>query len=223
MAAPSANRLKFTPRTLERDVRLPGRGDETRQTRYWDAEARGLGLLVSSGGAKTFISRYKAPSGKWLTRTLGRYGTELTIEQARAMAAKDQADAKQGIDPRQGRGPAQGAETFGGVAGEFLVRHVGLDPANRHVKTKLRTDKLRTDYEIRRILKTYILPSWAERPFSSIKRAEVIEMLDRVEDENGARQADMCLAIVRTHELVREPSRRLPLADRQGHGPLQGR
>jgi integrase len=69
------------------------------------------------------------------------------------------------------------------VADEFLKRHVA--------------GKLRTEPEIRRILDVYVKPRWADRPFAEIKRGDVRDLLDRIEDNHGPRQADMVLAILR--------------------------
>ena len=44
----------------------------------------------------------------------------------------------------------------------------------------------------------HVLPVWGDRPFLSIRRSDVATLLDRVEDNHGARQADMVLTVVRS-------------------------
>ena len=56
---------------------------------------------------------------------------------------------------------------------------------------------MRSQYEIERILKKYIYPRWEHRPFREIRRTDVASLLDQVADNNGARQADVCLAVIR--------------------------
>jgi integrase len=75
-------------------------------------------------------------------------------------------------------------DSFEGVAWEWFKRHV--------VKRGLRSG-----FELERFLKSNIIPVWAGRDFASIKRGDVAKLLDRIEDENGARQADYALAVVR--------------------------
>jgi integrase len=57
--------------------------------------------------------------------------------------------------------------------------------------------KLRSKAEIERCLNTYVYPDWQDRPFQELRRADVTALLDKIQDKNGARQADLVLAIVR--------------------------
>ena len=75
-------------------------------------------------------------------------------------------------------------ETFAAVAANFLKRHVA------------RTG-LRSRPEIERLLASLVLPAWRDREFVSIGRSDVTALIDKIEDHNGARQADYVLAITR--------------------------
>jgi integrase len=75
----------------------------------WDSKLSGFGIQIGTGGAKTFIIRYRAEGGGRTARrpqmTVGRFGT-LTVEQGRAQAKKLLAAATIGEDPageRQGK------------------------------------------------------------------------------------------------------------------------
>ena len=46
-------------------------------------------------------------------------------------------------------------------------------------------------------MKQHLYPAWSGRDLASIKRADVASLLDHIEDEHGARQADYALAVVR--------------------------
>ena len=45
---------------------------------------------------------------------------------------------------------------------------------------------------------SHVLPAWRGRAFMSIRRSEVAELLDKVEDTHGARAADYVLNVVRS-------------------------
>src|SRR5262249_36226403 len=51
--------------------------------------------------------------------------------------------------------------------------------------------------EITRLLTMHVFPAWKGRAFTSIRRSDVTDLLDHVEDSHGARQADYCLSVVR--------------------------
>jgi integrase len=70
---------------------------------------------------------------------------------------------------------------------------VAADWLERHVEAK----SLRSNPEINRFLNPHILPARKDREFASIRRSDVAALLDKVEDNQGARQADHVLAIVR--------------------------
>jgi hypothetical protein len=66
------------------------------------------------------------------------------------------------------------------VAENFLVCHV-------------KAKKLRSQYDIECILNNLVYPRWQDRPLEEIRRSEVADPLDAVENENGARQADVII------------------------------
>lgn len=46
-------------------------------------------------------------------------------------------------------------------------------------------------------MKQHLYTAWSGRDLTSIKRADVATLLDHIEDEHGARQADYALSVVR--------------------------
>jgi integrase len=50
---------------------------------------------------------------------------------------------------------------------------------------------------VTRLLGAHVYPAWGGRDFLGIRRSDVAELLDEVEDDHGARQADYVLAITR--------------------------
>jgi len=79
--------------------------------------------------------------------------------------------------------PAQ--DSFAVVAENWIKRHVVARG-------------LRSKDEIERSLAKYVLPSWRDRSFTEIKRRDVALLLDDIEDNHGARQADAVLTIIRS-------------------------
>ena len=71
------------------------------------------------------------------------------------------------------------------------------DVANNFIKRHVEASKLRSQPEIERCLNKYVYPAWEHRAFREIKRGDVADLLDRIEDRHGARQADLVLAIIR--------------------------
>jgi integrase len=57
---------------------------------------------------------------------------------------------------------------------------------------------LRTAREMRRIVDKYILPHWADRIFTEIKRSDIAKLLDAIEDRHGASVADHVLTTLRS-------------------------
>jgi len=84
---------------------------------------------------------------------------------------------------------------------KWLKRHVGLDLDAQAVDDDNEGDKegkLRTAHEIRRIIKKYVLPHWAEKSFFDIKRSDIAALLDHIEDKHGAAVADGTLTVLRS-------------------------
>ena len=110
------------------------------------------------------------------THKLGRY-PHLKLKEARDAARVFLADPQKGL-ARADTG------SFREVAENFVKRHVAAS-------------KLRSQPEIERCLKVYIYPAWEGKPFRELTRDDVAELLDDIEDQHGARQADLVLAIIR--------------------------
>jgi integrase len=167
-----------------RNLKPPKLGDRPRQHVYLDNIERGLSLVlvVSYGGTKTFRALTYV-NGKARTHKLGTY-PQMTVKQARAMAhdywenpQKFAAQAKVG--------------SFKDVADNWIKRHVDANG-------------LRSARDIKRQLNKYVYPKWKDRSFLEIRRRDVTELLEHIEDHHGrsARnhgrsQADVVLATIR--------------------------
>lgn len=146
---------------------------------YPDPELRGHYVRVQPSGAKAFVTVARSPAGKQVWTNIGAADV-LSIADARKQARKAIERVRAGLPAIE-----TSADTFAAVAGNWLKRHV-------------ESNGLRSAPEIKRLLDRHILPKWHGRVFTSIRRTDVAALLDHVEDNHGARQADYCLNIVRS-------------------------
>ena len=145
-----------------------------------DPELRGHYVRVTPSGAKSYVAVARDPSGKQIWATIGAADV-LTIDEARGRARAAIQRIRDGLDPFEA--PPPKPDSFKAVAENYVERHV-------------KANKLRSQYEIERILQKYIYPAWSDREFEAICRTDVAKLLDVVQDANGSRQADYVLAVV---------------------------
>ena len=171
-------KIHFTDAAVKR-LKLPA-GES--QVDYFETivPGRSLILTLNAGGRRSWSVLFYV-HGKPRRRKLGYFDysdgafPELTAKQARQAA----------IDfDVQGYLSSGKVGSFRQVAEAWLKRHV--------------RGRLRSEVEIERHLKTYVLPHWADRPFTEIRRVDVNQLLDRIEDEHGVRQADTVLTTIRS-------------------------
>jgi integrase len=134
-----------------------------------DARCLGLALRVTAGGAKSWCFRYRAKGALSPSRvTLGLY-PDLGLGKARETANAMRSTIAAGGDPAQHKREERGAaKTFGALADRYLKEH-----ADRHK----RPASAAAD---RRNLTKHILPKWQNRPYASIRRADVIELVEGI-------------------------------------------
>jgi integrase len=146
-----------------------------------DPELRGHYVRVAPTGTKTFLAVARDPAGKQIWTTIGPADV-LTVEEARATAREVLSRIRAGLPAFDA--PKPKALTLQDVAELWLKRHV-------------QANGLRSEGEVTRLLKAHVFPAWAGREFVNIRRSDVAALLDEVQDDHGARQADYVLAIVR--------------------------
>ena len=105
-------------------------------------------------------------------------GEVMPIEEARTRARDILQRVRDGLPAVEPRG-----ETFGAVAANWIKRHG-------------EAKKLISLPKIERLLRVHVYPKWSDRTFLEIKRSDVAALLDAVEDNHGARQADLVKTII---------------------------
>ncbi len=131
----------------------------------WDDEIPGFGIRVYPSGKKAFVLSYRTKGRKRLM-VLGRYGADLTLDQARERAQKQLVKVRDGTDPLEERQRAAQGRTFGDLITSYIERH-----AKVHKKT-WRDDEQRLD--------RHIPATWRSRKADSINRQEIAELHDRI-------------------------------------------
>jgi integrase len=147
-----------------------------------DPELVGHYVRVMPSGAKSYVAVARTPLGKQVWTTIGP-ADHFKIDDARDKAREAIKRIKQGLPAIEAPPPA--ADSFAVVAANWQKRHVAAKG-------------LRTAYNIERCLNKYVLPHWGTRPYADIRRKDVAALLDHIEDNHGARQADVCLTIIQS-------------------------
>ena len=138
---------------------------------FADPELPGHYVRVQPTGAKSFVVVARDPRGKQHWRTVG--APPMSVDDARDIGRKTIRSIREAPP-----------DSFEGVAREWFKRHV--------IKRGLRSAD-----ELDRFMNQHLYPAWSGRDLASIRRRDVSELLDHIEDDHGARQADYALAVVR--------------------------
>jgi integrase len=139
-------------------------------------------------GAVTYGFRYRdKQSGRQRWLGLGVHG-ELTPDQARRKALKVAAEVRDGGAPvsaavTAAKRRAAAGHTLDGLLDNFIARHV--------------RPNLRSADEVERALRVYVRPRLGSRSIYDLRRRDIVELLDDIEDNNGPVMCDRVLAHLR--------------------------
>lgn len=154
----------------------------------FDEATTGLALIISPKGKRSFSIVARDPAGKQVWARIGD-PAQMTVAKARQAAVEAVGRVKAGEAAVLPPAASEAApETFRQVAERFIARWV--DKGGK----KQDGVPLRSKREIERHFRTYVYPRWGEKPFASIRRGAVTELLDELVDNHGAVQADRVLA-----------------------------
>jgi len=148
----------------------------TGQIDVFDANLPGFGLRVSSKGRKSYVLLYRPKIGKKKGKvqrlTLGTTST-LTLAEARQKAQEwkrlvdENKDPKAIIDEQHAEAVERAENTFGVVAESFLERYCKKEQPKSWEQTA---------YALREL----VIPVWGDRPIDSIRRRDVMDLLDDI-------------------------------------------
>lgn len=166
------------PRQNLTDLQVSKLKPKAKRYTHGDPVLPGHYVRVTPAGTKTYAAIVRNPAGKQELVTIGDV-TTLPIAEARTRARIAMQRVKDGLPAFT---PA--SVTFGAVAMEWRAR-------------KAEAEEFRSLPEIRRHLDQNILPKWKDLEVTSIGKTAISTLLDKIQDKNGARQADLCLTIIR--------------------------
>lgn len=183
-------KIKFTAIAVEK-IAPPAQG----QVDYFDASFPAFGFRVGKSGRKTWFVMVRV-HGKLARISLGRIGPGgMDLADARKKAGEVIDLAKQGHDPRNTLKLEQAENQ---KRSEMTIAVVAKDFIKRYAKKRKRSWR-----EDQRILDVYVTPTWGRRPIDTITRADVVRLLDDVEEAaqkktgKGFYMANRVLACVR--------------------------
>jgi hypothetical protein len=146
------------------------------------AAPAGFGVCVTANGSRSFVLNYKH-RGVGRRMTIGKWPTWSAL-----LAVKEARELRRTID--RGEDPL-GARKRAAVASEDTFKAISEEFFKRE------GDALRSEAERKRALERLAYPAIGAKPVDQIKRSDIIRLLDRIEDENGAAMADQQLAFIR--------------------------
>jgi integrase len=156
-----------------------------------DTEVRGFVARRLPSGLVSYGFRYwnrSTGQRRWIA--LGVHGT-ITPDEARRVATKYAGAVAHARDPLAERAETQAAAAL--VADIKTVNQVLDQFLKRYVKKR----GLRSEAEIESSFRRHVRPRIGARPIYDLRRSEIVEMLDEIEDRGSARLADTVLAQVR--------------------------
>lgn len=156
------------------DRRVAGFKSGSNTLAHWDSAVPGLGLRISPKGTKTWVIYYEQTRSR---RKIGRYPA-MGLAVARQQARDKLLQAQLGEDPFDEIG-----ESFAEVAEHYLE----IYSAREHSKN--------WHYEIRRVLNKRILPAFGSKPTASIRRRDIVGLLDKAAN-SGPASANQVRAIL---------------------------
>ncbi|MER8574559.1 tyrosine-type recombinase/integrase [Mesorhizobium sp. M1409] len=112
------------------------------QAEFFDTVVKGLSLLASAGGAKTFYLNYTRPAdGKRARIKLGRYGEgdpKLTLAKAREKAREGRGGIGEGQDPLVEKRALAASQTVADLIDNYVARQASTKRSGDEIARRLR-------------------------------------------------------------------------------------
>lgn len=151
-------------------------------TFYRDDEIRGFGVKVFPSGLKTFFLE-KRVSGKSKRISIGRYGEEFTVEQARREAQKLAGTIAAGIDPIAKKKEAEiKAVTLRDAYSDYLKARKDLKPKTLKDYGRVMDESFK---------------DWRSKPLLAITKDMIGKRHTKLGEENGEAWANLSMRVLR--------------------------
>jgi Arm DNA-binding domain len=145
---------------------------------------RGFGVRVTAAGVKSFVLNYRI-KGREYRYTIGRYpewSALRAVRQARELRQR----IDRGENPLDDRAPAPMVKTVAEVLDDFM---------SRYARNKDRPLRSADEYES--AFSRLVRPAIGKLGIYDVRRSNIVEMLDKIEDKSGPVMADRTLAYLR--------------------------
>ncbi len=145
---------------------------------------RGFGVRVTASGARAFIINYRlrGPEHRFTIGAWPDWSALKAVREARILRQR----VDRGEDPLKDRAPIPTTKSVSGVIDDFMTRYV---------RNKERP--LRSANQIQSAFDRLVKPRIGKIGVYDLRRSQVAELLDKVEDEAGPVQADRVRAYLR--------------------------
>lgn len=154
----------------------------------------GLYLVMQPSGARSWALRYRH-AGKPCKLTLGRYSETgeggLSLADARRSAAEAIDAVDRGHNPAVEKRATKAAKLQAEIEGRDKVHRLLDEFERRHLA------KIKSREQVRGFLDRFILAKWGERDIQSIKKRDIIDLLDEIADSGRGTTANRVLAYLR--------------------------
>src|SRR5262249_19233133 len=130
-----------------------------------DPELRGHWVRIQPSGAKSFWAVTRNPNGRQVWTFVGP-ADAMTIEAAREQARTILTRVRSGLSAIEPKG-----ESFGAVVESWLKRHV-------------ENNSLRSRAKIVDLINRHVSAEFRAKEFTTIRRSDVVTLLDEIEDDH---------------------------------------
>jgi integrase len=161
-----------------RELAQPAKGNRI----FYDTEVKGFGARVTAHGARAFVLNYYVDAVE-RRLTIGSYPT-WPVAAARARAKELRREIDRGEDPMGRRMQVDPTKTVADVLDLFVTRYA--------------PEKIRRPEHYADAFDRLVKPAIGRIEIPGLRRRHIVEMLDSIEDNNGAVMATRTLAYLRS-------------------------
>ncbi|MEI7608561.1 MAG: site-specific integrase [Rhodospirillaceae bacterium] len=153
----------------------------------WDTILKGFGLRITPSDVRTYWVKYRMGGRESTTRKfkIGTHGT-ITPDQARTQAEQVLANIRLGVDPSAEREVARQPKKANHLVSDDVESFFEKNAA-----------QLKSGGEIRRVFTKDILPSWKDRETKSIRKPDVLDLIDSIVESGRPVHANRAFAMIR--------------------------